>query len=281
MQNAAVQSYVLGHAEPELERLERQGRFLEPLTRDVLVRAGIGPGMRVLDFGAGAGDVSLLLARLVGREGRVIAIDRAPEAVARARARFAALGVANVEVRTGDETLAHELAGDAGFDAVVGRLVLLHQREPEDTLARLVRTLRPGGIAAFHEIEIEAGCWSSPRLPLLELTYRLIVDTFVCGGMVTDIGTRIRRGFERAGVRDVHVMREGRVEAGRDSGAYEYLVRVLRTLLPALERLRIASAAALDLDTLEQRLRDEATAAGARFVPVFFASAWARTPVRT
>src|SRR5213593_1077419 len=58
--------YVCGHSANELERLEIQGAFFEEITRNLLVAAGIGPGMRVLDIGCGAGDVSLLAADLVG-----------------------------------------------------------------------------------------------------------------------------------------------------------------------------------------------------------------------
>src|SRR5262245_53692371 len=61
--------YVLGHAENELDRLIRQSRFYGELTEALFRRAGIGPGMRVVDVGCGAGDVSVLLASLVGANG--------------------------------------------------------------------------------------------------------------------------------------------------------------------------------------------------------------------
>src|SRR5690554_3222064 len=69
--------YVLGHSEQELARLEKQGELFGAETRQVLVRAGLAPGMRVLDVGCGAGDVSLIAAELVGPAGTVIGIDRA------------------------------------------------------------------------------------------------------------------------------------------------------------------------------------------------------------
>lgn len=268
-------AYVLGHADHELQRLERQGHFLHALTEEVLTRAGIGAGMRVLDFGAGAGDVSLVLARLVGPSGTVIAVDRAEEAVVRARSRFAALAVDNIEVHVGDEATAAALAG-GGYDAVAGRLVLLHQRDPVATIERLARCLRPGGIVAFHEIEIDAGCWASPPLPLLARTFDWISGTFVRGGMPRDISAHLARGFASAGLVDVRLMREGRIETGPDSGAYEFLTRTLRTLLPIAQRLGLATAEEVDIDTLEERLRREAVEANARFVPAFFSVAWAR-----
>ena len=58
-------------------RLADQGALLEPFTADVLRRAGLGEGMRVLDVGCGVGDVSLLAAKMVGAGGGVLGIDRA------------------------------------------------------------------------------------------------------------------------------------------------------------------------------------------------------------
>jgi 2-polyprenyl-3-methyl-5-hydroxy-6-metoxy-1,4-benzoquinol methylase len=61
--------YPLGYSAHEADRLEKQGLFLNELTEEVLRRAGMRPGMRVLDVGCGMGDVSLLAAR--GRAAKV------------------------------------------------------------------------------------------------------------------------------------------------------------------------------------------------------------------
>lgn len=58
--------YVLGHSDDELNRLAVQARLIEPITRRFFVEAGICAGMSVLDVGSGAGDVSFLIADLVG-----------------------------------------------------------------------------------------------------------------------------------------------------------------------------------------------------------------------
>jgi SAM-dependent methyltransferase len=54
--------YPLGYSVLEARRLAERGSLLEPFTEDVFRRAGLGPGMRVLDIGCGVGDVSLLAA---------------------------------------------------------------------------------------------------------------------------------------------------------------------------------------------------------------------------
>ena len=72
---APTQEYVLGDAECELRRLVSQSRLIRNITEHVMQRAGIKPGMSVLDCGCGVGDVSFLVARLVGSPGRVLGID--------------------------------------------------------------------------------------------------------------------------------------------------------------------------------------------------------------
>jgi hypothetical protein len=48
--------YPLGHSESEARRLAEQAALFEDLTEDVLRRAGIQPGMLILDLGRGVGD---------------------------------------------------------------------------------------------------------------------------------------------------------------------------------------------------------------------------------
>ena len=70
--------YVLGRSERESQRLVKQSIFLRPSTERVFRKAGITAGMRVLDIGCGAGDVSFLAAELVGPTGSVVGVDRDP-----------------------------------------------------------------------------------------------------------------------------------------------------------------------------------------------------------
>ena len=69
-------AYVLGHTVDEFDRLIEQAAFLGELTEHMLIHAGLGHGIHVLDIGCGAGDVQFLAARLVGAEGHVIGVGR-------------------------------------------------------------------------------------------------------------------------------------------------------------------------------------------------------------
>jgi len=114
--------YALGHAQPELDRLIFQGRFIGDLTGHMLHLAGLKPGMRVLDIGCGAGDVSFLARSIVGAEGAVIGVDRSPEAVALAQQRAQKAQLPNVQFIASD---VDALSLDQPVDAPIGRLYQL------------------------------------------------------------------------------------------------------------------------------------------------------------
>ena len=138
----------LGRSAAETRRLILQHQIYGPITRQFLIAAGITRGMKVLDLGSGAGDVAMLLADLVGPQGRVVGIDVNGDILDTARPRVGAAGWTNVEFVIGD--LEH-LDVPTDFDAVVGRWILMYLAEPADLLRRVQAHVRPGGIIAFHE----------------------------------------------------------------------------------------------------------------------------------
>ena len=46
-----AEEYLIGHTARETQRLVEQAELLAPITRRILLAAGIKPGMRVLDVG--------------------------------------------------------------------------------------------------------------------------------------------------------------------------------------------------------------------------------------
>jgi SAM-dependent methyltransferase len=158
---AESRTYSLGHSERELERLSIQARLIEPITRRYFSEAGIGPGMRVLDVGSGAGDVAFLVADLVGASGEVVGADRVATALDTARQRARDRSLSNVTFVEGDPA---KMTFGVPFDAVVGRYILMYQPDPAATLRKLVSHLRPGGVVVFHE-PYRDGLRSFPPVP--------------------------------------------------------------------------------------------------------------------
>src|SRR5690606_12052613 len=68
----AERTYFLGTHDEELERLGLQHRVWRPTVLECWRRAGIGPGSKVLDVGAGPGFAAADLADIVGPTGRVV-----------------------------------------------------------------------------------------------------------------------------------------------------------------------------------------------------------------
>jgi ubiquinone/menaquinone biosynthesis C-methylase UbiE len=150
--------YAFADRAHERRRLASQAELFDPLTERVFRAAGLGIGMRVLDLGSGAGDVSILAARLVGREGEVVGVERDPQAVASATARVAQAGISNVRFIQGDAQTLDNVPD--GFDAAVGRLFLMYLPDPIAALRRTARLVRPGGLICFHEGDM-AYDWAS------------------------------------------------------------------------------------------------------------------------
>ena len=266
-------AYILGHTEDELNRLIDQARFFGDLTAQVFTLAGIGQGMRVLDVGCGTGDVSFLAASMVGPSGSVVGVDRSPEAIALASERAVAAGLSNVRFLTADLA---DLVLDDPVDALVGRLVLMYLADPAVVLRRLAGSVRPGGVVAFHEFDVD-GAKAQPCCPLFDTTVQRIRDTFVRAGIDIQTGLKLGRIFEEAGLPAPQMVLGARVERGPDAQVYEQVTQVTRTLLPLMERTGVATIDEVDIDSLAARLRDEIVGLDATVVAPSLIGAWART----
>ena len=117
--------------------------WLHDATQTMLDQAHIGPGARVLDIAAGAGDQTLDIARRIGAQGRVLATDVSPGILALAQKNAEAEGFLQVSTQVADaQSLG--LAG-ANFDAAVSRLGLMFCRSPLAALNEIRAALRPRG----------------------------------------------------------------------------------------------------------------------------------------
>jgi len=271
----ASRPYALGYADSEFRRLERQAALFHDLTEDVLRRAGLAPGMHVLDVGCGVGDVSMLAAAMVGATGSVLGIDRCSQSLDIARRRAAAAGQSSVCFQAVE---LDAFAPEQKFDAVIGRLVLMYQPDPAATLRRLRRNLRRGGILAFQEMAMPLAR-SVPAGPHYRRCMDWILTAFARAGCELDMGGKLFATFAAAGLPMPQMIAATRVEGGPQSPAYDYLAGVLRSLLPVLEHADIATAADVDIDAMAARLRKEAVAQDACIMLPPLVGAWAQLPV--
>jgi len=268
-------AYVMGYDDRERRRLAIQASILHPFTEQLLGRAGIAPGMSVLDLGCGVGDVSIIAARLVGRSGQVTAIDRDETALATAKHRAQQESLDNIVFVRAD---CHSYPSKPSFDAVLGRHILIHTAAPLSLMQTSLSLLRPGGVAIFHEYDFSVVHRAYPELPLRDQIMRLFWEFWCKAGLPGNIGTQLFHLFLEAGFSAPDCRAEYPIDGGSDSPFYEWIAESAMSILPRARTLGIACHFIGDIDTLVQRLRDESVARQACFPAPVLVGGFARKP---
>lgn len=144
------------HGAPWLERPERE----EEERLSALVKLlKLSPGMHVADVGAGSGVISILMAREVGENGKILAIDVQKEMLELLGDKLNRIGMKNVELVLGTEK-SPKLDADS-IDLALMVDVYHEFRFPFEMMEELSKALKPGGRIAFVEYRRE-----DPNVPI-------------------------------------------------------------------------------------------------------------------
>jgi SAM-dependent methyltransferase len=246
----------------------------DEMTERILRDAGIGAGMRVLDFGCGSGNVSFMLRKLVGERGKVLGIDRDDAPLALARNKAAEFGFSNVEFERVD--LSSLSAAITGFDAVAGRRVLMYLPDPVDSLKRLGGCLRPGGRIVFQEHDATMVPGRVSPMPLHERVHDWIWNTVRREGGNAHIGFDLPGFLAESGFSLEHI----RAEAVIQTPDTPYpLAQIVRAMLHRIVERGVARAEEIDMETLESRLDAERAQVRAIYISDMVFSGWGRKPL--
>jgi ubiquinone/menaquinone biosynthesis C-methylase UbiE len=164
-------------------------------TAAFLSRIGVGAGWRCLDVGCGDGQVTLELARAVGRDGRIVGIDIDEGALAVAREAAQQAGV-RAEFVCADAAEPFRL--DA-FDLVYSRLLLSHLADPVAALRAMRSAVRAGGWVAVEDL-FTGTLRAEPPAPALDRLQDVYSATVRAHGGDPTIGPRLRALLSVAGL---------------------------------------------------------------------------------
>jgi SAM-dependent methyltransferase len=264
-------NYFASDRAAEDERLTAQGRLFDPLTRWLLEVAGLEPGMRVLDLGSGAGNVARLAAELVGPDGAVVGVEKDPAAVELARRHT---DEPNVEFRVAD---AQTLDGvEDGFDAVTGRLILLHVPDPLGLLRQAAARVRPGGLVIMQEADL-GYLWASPQPALWSQVRAWLLAAMEKAGIAIQMGPELFSLFREAGLPGPRLVIETIAEGGPDAPAWAW-ANVVSAAIPLMEKTGVATRAEVDASTLADRLLAEALGSDSCVIAPPMTGAWVTRP---
>src|SRR5580658_1193916 len=174
--NSALAALGIGAGDPirpeQLFALDQWHYHGTDAIRAAAERLGLGPASRVLEIGSGIGGPARYLAHTTGCH--VTALELQPKVHALAAELTQRCGLAGQVLHLCGDALVWPME-DAGFDAVVSWLAVLHIPERRRLYARLARALRPGGWCYVEDLCARAPFATADLRDLREVVFGVSV----------------------------------------------------------------------------------------------------------
>ena len=178
----------------ERDRLNSLTQLYDPGTMALIGRLDLPPGARCAEIGAGTGSVAELLARHVGPDGRVLAVDT--------DTRFLdPLADATITVARQDVTTTPLPPGQ--FDLIHARLLLEHLPQRDTVLASLAEGLAPGGWLLVEDLDWATAEVIDPPSPIYNRVTGACREFMRSRGYDPEYARRLPRCLTAAGLTDV------------------------------------------------------------------------------
>jgi SAM-dependent methyltransferase len=208
--------------------------------------------MRVLDVGCGYGELSQIVAELVGKTGEVVGFDISKDAVTVANKSIFSDTLAKVTFLEADIAKLPSYIGQ--FDIIFGRRVLMYQNNLSQSIGNLLPFLSENGEMVFEESDSTAISLNSPKLTLHIKVLNWIWDTVVKEGGNTNIGMQLYTEMKNAGL-GISLFRAETILHTCETGSD--LWWVAHKMAPRMLKHNVVTEEELDIKTLSARLLDE------------------------
>ncbi|HEY9405825.1 MAG TPA: methyltransferase domain-containing protein [Nitrososphaera sp.] len=150
------EGYILGNKDSEIARLETQANLFEALTKQALLNAGLKKGMNCIDIGCGSGSVTRLMAKMVGKTGCVVGIDKDNRYLSYCNRSIAS--TQNIEFLY-DDISKSQLDLKRRFDIVYSRFTFHHLTDRREALRSMKRMTKNQGIVMIQDLDHAPGSW--------------------------------------------------------------------------------------------------------------------------
>ena len=258
--------YLLTNADPAtVDRFGGLERTFDDLSIGHLARAGLGPGGRCLEIGAGGGSIARWMAGRVGVSGRVLALDLDTRW-------FQHDGSSQLEAR--DVDVVSEPVPAGPWDLIHERLVLVHIPARLDVLDKLVASLAPGGwivVEDFDTAEVRTTDRDGPDHDFLAGMLRAFNRLLAARGAANSFGANALRHLRDRGLVDTGA--SGHVVVG--TGGDDYTRVIAANTRQVWDGFIAQGVLESDLERYLDLLEDPDTILGS---PVLM-TAWGRKPV--
>ncbi len=209
------------------------------------------PGLRLLDFGCGSGNISVGLAKAIG-PGELHGVDLSETQIELARSLAASEGTGNAIFQVGD-VMALPFP-DGFFDVAHCHDVLMYVPDTQAALAEVKRVLKPGGLIACREMICES-CFVHPDMGIMGTAWNALEDLLMFDDGHPQMGKEMKAHILEAGFTNIRVSASFETHSSPPDVALIH--SLARRWFSSPEMLEAASIYALPemVESLRDRLR--------------------------
>ncbi len=251
----ATNDYIISGGMDGKTRLNLLSGVLNPYTKQLLRTLGIATGSSFLDMGCGGGNVSIMVANMIGNTGHVVAVDFDDQIIALAEQDAISQGVHNISFKTAsayDVSLHHE------FGTAYARFLLSHLKSPAKVLDKMMRSVKPGGKVIMEDVQF-SGHFCHPACDAFNQYLDYYTALALRNGQDPEMGITLFSLFQQAGLSEVGV---DMIQPTFSSGPGKWMAWItLDRIKQALIENELATLQTVDelLRELEKFTNDEST----------------------
>ena len=192
-------NYIIGVGKDDEERLSLLNELFGKTRKDLLLKAGLTPGMRVLEVGCDTGNMTRWIAKQVGDNGHVTAVD-----ISSAQIQIAKENCSESNNISFIASSLFNLNLSKKFDLIYSRFLIMHLQNPFEGLQYLTQLLKPNGILVSEEATNSVtACY--PESSAFRKYRELVIALFTKKNIDFDIGEKLYAYFQKLQLQDIQV----------------------------------------------------------------------------